>query len=132
MTADLPSAIRWKKNTGNYVKEERRHRRRAVRHPLATTDFSSFLLQGQSSGAKVNRSCQCRSRHLERHQAGAEFGIVQGGQRLAALLFTLAEVHGLGLDAAQGCRSPKASTGTATRRRQVRQALHGAQPGKMP
>ena len=74
----------------------------AVRHPLATTDYSSFLLQAQSSGAKVIGLANAGLDTANAIKGAAEFGIVAGGQRLAALLFTLAEVHGLGLEAAQG------------------------------
>ena len=74
----------------------------SVRHPLAASDFSSFLLQAQSSGAKVIGLANAGLDTNNSIRQAAEFGIVQGGQRLAGLLFTLAEVHGLGLEAAQG------------------------------
>src|SRR5205085_3003401 len=74
----------------------------SVRHPLGTTDFSSFLLQAQSSGAKVIGLANAGLDTSNAIKQAAEFGITQGGQHLAALLFTLAEVHGLGLEAAQG------------------------------
>ena len=73
-----------------------------MRHPLATTDYSSFLLQAQSSGAKVIGLANAGLDTANAIKQAAEFGIVAGGQRLAALLFTLAEVNGLGLEAAQG------------------------------
>jgi branched-chain amino acid transport system substrate-binding protein len=74
----------------------------AVRHPLATNDFSSFLLQAQASKAKIVGLANAGLDTNNSIKAASEFGIVQGGQRLAALLFTLAEVHGIGLQAAQG------------------------------
>lgn len=74
----------------------------SVRHPLATNDFSSFLLQAQGSKAKIIGLANAGLDTTNSIKAASEFGIVQGGQRLAALLFTLAEVHGLGLQAAQG------------------------------
>ena len=74
----------------------------AVRHPLATNDFSSFLLQAQASKAKIIGLANAGGDTTNAIKAASEFGIVQGGQRLAALLLTLAEVHGLGLQAAQG------------------------------
>ena len=73
-----------------------------VRYPLGSTDYSSFLLQAQSSGAKVIGLANAGLDTSNSIKQAAEFGIVAGGQRLAALLFTLAEVHGLGLQAAQG------------------------------
>ncbi len=102
LTADYAFGYSLEENTGNYVKENGGTVVGAVRHPLATTDFSSFLLQAQSSGAKVIGLANAGLDTSNAIKQAAEFGIVQGGQRLAALLFTLAEVHGLGLEAAQG------------------------------
>jgi branched-chain amino acid transport system substrate-binding protein len=73
-----------------------------VRYPLNTPDFSSFLLQAQSSRAKIVALVNAGQDTVNSVKQAAEFGIVAGGQRLAALLMTLAEVHGLGLQAAQG------------------------------
>jgi branched-chain amino acid transport system substrate-binding protein len=102
LTADYAFGYSLEENTANYVKENGGTVAGAVRHPLATTDFSSFLLQAQSSGAKVIGLANAGLDTSNAIKQAAEFGIVQGGQRLAALLFTLAEVHGLGLEAAQG------------------------------
>ncbi|OWJ80333.1 MULTISPECIES: ABC transporter substrate-binding protein [Haematobacter] len=74
----------------------------AVRHPLATTDYSSFLLQAQSSGAKVIGLASAGLDTANAIKQGQEFGITAGGQKFAALLFTLADVRGLGAEAAQG------------------------------
>lgn len=73
-----------------------------VRHPLAAQDYSSFLLQAQGSGAKVIGLANAGLDTSNSIKQASEYGITQGGQRLAALLFTLAEVHGLGLQVAQG------------------------------
>jgi branched-chain amino acid transport system substrate-binding protein len=73
-----------------------------VLYPLNTPDFSSFLLQAQSSKAKIVALVNAGQDTVNSVKQAAEFGIVAGGQRLAALLMTLAEVHGLGLQAAQG------------------------------
>jgi branched-chain amino acid transport system substrate-binding protein len=73
-----------------------------VLYPLNAPDFSSFLLQAQSSKAKVVGLANAGTDTVNSIKQAAEFGIVAGGQRLAALLMTLAEVHGLGLEAAQG------------------------------
>ncbi len=70
--------------------------------PLNTSDFSSFLLQAQNSKAKVIGLANAGADTVNSIKGASEFGIVAGGQRLAALLMTLAEVHGLGLQAAQG------------------------------
>ncbi len=92
LTADYAFGYSLEENTGNYVKENGGTVVGAVRHPLATTDFSSFLLQAQSSGAKVIGLANAGLDTSNAIKQAAEFGIVQGGQRLAALLFTLAEV----------------------------------------
>jgi branched-chain amino acid transport system substrate-binding protein len=73
-----------------------------VLYPLNPPDFSSFLLQAQSSKAKIVALANAGQDTVNSVKQAAEFGIVAGGQRLAALLLTLAEVHGLGLQAAQG------------------------------
>ena len=73
-----------------------------VRHPLNASDFSSFLLQAQASKAKVIGLANAGLDTTNTVKQASEFGIVAGGQKLAGLLLTLAEVNGLGLQAAQG------------------------------
>jgi branched-chain amino acid transport system substrate-binding protein len=73
-----------------------------VRHPLNTQDFSSFLLQAQSSKAKVIGLANAGGDTINSIKQAAEFGIVKGGQSLAGMLVFLSDVHGLGLDKAQG------------------------------
>ena len=73
-----------------------------VRHPLATTDFSSFMLQAQASGAKVVGLANAGLDTANAIKSAGEFGLTQSGQKLAGLLFTLTEVHGLGAETAQG------------------------------
>jgi branched-chain amino acid transport system substrate-binding protein len=102
LTADYAFGYSLEENTGNLVKEKGGTVVGSVRHPLATTDYSSFLLQAQSSGAKVIGLANAGLDTANAIKQASEFGIVAGGQRLAALLFTLAEVNGLGLEAAQG------------------------------
>ncbi|WP_420024346.1 ABC transporter substrate-binding protein (plasmid) [Cereibacter azotoformans] len=102
LTADYAFGYSLEENTGNVAKEKGGEVLGAVRHPLATTDFSSFLLQAQASGAKVIGLANAGLDTQNAIKQAGEFGIVQGGQRLAALLFTLAEVHGLGIESAQG------------------------------
>jgi len=74
----------------------------AVRHPLNTSDFSSFLLQAQSSKAKVVGLANAGGDTTNAIKQAAEFGIVGGGQKLAALLLFITDVHSLGLKTAQG------------------------------
>src|SRR6187431_2926665 len=73
-----------------------------VRHPINTNDFSSFLLQAQSSKAKIIGLANAGGDTINSIKQAAEFGIVKGGQNLAGLLVFLSDVHGLGLDKAQG------------------------------
>ncbi|OWV84324.1 ABC transporter permease [Rhizobium sp. R635] len=102
LTADYAFGYSLEQQTTDYVKASGGTVVGSVRHPLSTQDFSSFLLQAQSSGAKVIGLANAGLDTSNAIKQAAEFGITQGGQHLAALLFTLAEVHGLGLEAAQG------------------------------
>ncbi|MBY0383470.1 MAG: ABC transporter substrate-binding protein [Xanthobacteraceae bacterium] len=102
LTADYAFGYSLEGDTAAIVKENGGKVLGSVRHPLNTSDFSSFLLQAQSSKAKVIGLANAGLDTSNSIKQAAEFGIVQGGQKLAALLFTLAEVNGLGLQAAQG------------------------------
>jgi branched-chain amino acid transport system substrate-binding protein len=73
-----------------------------VRHPLNTADFSSFLLQAQASKAKIIGLANAGGDTTNAIKQAAEFGIVKGGQSLAGLLVFLTDIHGLGLQTAQG------------------------------
>ena len=69
-----------------------------VKHPLNTSDFSSFLLQAQSSKAKVVGLANAGGDTTNAIKQASEFGIVAGGQKLAALLLFINDVHSLGLE----------------------------------
>jgi len=74
-----------------------------VSHPFPeTTDFSTYLLQAQASGAKVIGLANSGENTVNCVKQAAEFGIARRGQKLAALLLTIPDVHGLGLATAQG------------------------------
>jgi branched-chain amino acid transport system substrate-binding protein len=73
-----------------------------VKHPLNTSDFSSFLLQAQSSKAKVIGLANAGGDTTNAIKQAAEFGIVKGGQKLAGLLMFITDVHSLGLNVAHG------------------------------
>jgi branched-chain amino acid transport system substrate-binding protein len=73
-----------------------------VRHPLNTNDFSSFLLQAQTSKAKVIGLANAGGDTINSIKQAAEFGIVKGGQSLAGLLVFASDVAALGLPTAQG------------------------------
>ena len=73
-----------------------------VRHPLNTQDFSSFLLQAQSSKAKIIGLANAGGDTINSIKQASEFGITKGGQNLAGLLVFITDIHGLGLPIAQG------------------------------
>ena len=73
-----------------------------VRHPFPGTDFSSYLLQAQSSGADVIGLANAGGDTINAVKQASEFGITQGGQDLAGLLIFLTDIHALGLPTAQG------------------------------
>jgi branched-chain amino acid transport system substrate-binding protein len=75
----------------------------AVRHPLGASDFSSYLLQAQSSKAKVIALANAGGDTVNSLKQAAEFGIGRTpDQRMAALLMLITDVHSLGLSTAQG------------------------------
>ena len=73
-----------------------------VRHPFPGTDFSSFLLQAKASGAKIIGLANAGGDTINSIKQASEFGIVQGGQKLAGLLIFITDIHALGLKTAQG------------------------------
>lgn len=74
----------------------------SVRHPFPGTDFSSFLLQAQASGADVIGLANAGGDTVNSIKQAAEFGITQAGQALAGLLIFITDVNALGLETAQG------------------------------
>ena len=79
-----------------------------VKHPINTSDFSSFLLQAQASKAQVIGLANAGGDTVNSIKQAAEFGIVKGGQKLAALLAFVSDVHSLGLERAQGLQLTEA------------------------
>ncbi|MBI3700750.1 MAG: ABC transporter substrate-binding protein [Afipia sp.] len=73
-----------------------------VKHPLNSSDFSSFLLQAQASKAKIVGLANAGGDTTNSIKQAAEFGIVKGGQKLAGLLMFVTDVNSLGLNIAQG------------------------------
>jgi branched-chain amino acid transport system substrate-binding protein len=73
-----------------------------VRHPINSSDFSSFLLQAQSSKAKVIGLANAGGDTINSIKQASEFGIVKGGQSLAGLLVFATDINALGLQTAQG------------------------------
>ncbi|CCD90073.1 putative ABC transporter, substrate binding protein; possible branched chain amino acid binding protein [Bradyrhizobium sp. ORS 285] len=102
LTADYAFGYALEKDTSDIVTAKGGKVLGSVRIPLNSSDFSSFLLQAQSSKAKIIGLANAGLDTTNSIKQAAEFGIVKGGQKLAGLLMTLAEVNGLGLEAAQG------------------------------
>ena len=74
----------------------------SVKHPLNSSDFSSFLLQAQASKAKIVGLANAGGDTTNSIKQASEFGIVKGGQKLAGLLMFITDVNSLGLNIAQG------------------------------
>lgn len=104
ITADYAFGHSLEQDTSAVVRENGGEVLGAVRHPLDTADFSSYLLQAQGSGAKVIGLANAGSDTTNAIKQANEFGIVQAGQSLAALLMFVTDVHALGLDVAQGLK----------------------------
>ena len=102
LTADYAFGYALEKDTSEIVNENGGKVLGSVRVPLNSSDFSSFLLQAQSSKAKIVGLANAGLDTTNSIKQAAEFGIVKGGQKLAGLLMVLSDVHGLGLETAQG------------------------------
>src|SRR5262245_7394272 len=102
LTADYAFGHALERDTENVVNKNGGKVLGKVRHPLNNADFSSFLLQAQSSKAKIIGLANAGGDTTNSIKQAAEFGIVRGGQNLAGLLVFLTDVHALGLQTAQG------------------------------
>ena len=102
LTADYAFGQALERDTTAVVKAAGGEVLGSVRHPLNTTDFSSFLLQAQSSKAQVIGLANAGGDTINSIKAAHEFGIDKGGQTLAGLLVFVNDVHALGLETAQG------------------------------
>ncbi len=102
ITADYAFGHSLEEDTSAVVKENGGEVLGSVRHPLSSSDFSSYLLQAQGSGAQVIGLANAGTDTTNSIKQANEFGIVQGGQQLAALLMFITDVDALGLDVAQG------------------------------
>lgn len=73
-----------------------------VYHPLNASDFAAFLLQAQSSRAQIIALANAGGDTITGIKQAAEFGLTQSGQKMAAMLLLLTDVHSLGIAVAQG------------------------------
>src|ERR1700685_4273928 len=108
LTADYAFGQDLEKDTTNVVLKSGGKVLGSVRHPLNTSDFSSYLLQAQSSKAKVIGLANAGGDTINAIKQASEFGIVKGGQRLVGLLTFITDIHSLGLQVAQGLQFTEA------------------------
>jgi branched-chain amino acid transport system substrate-binding protein len=102
ITADYAFGHALERDTADVVKAAGGKVVGDVNVPLNTADFSSFLLQAQASKAKIIGLANAGGDTINSIKQGAEFGIVEGGQKFAGLLIFITDVHSLGLKTAQG------------------------------
>jgi branched-chain amino acid transport system substrate-binding protein len=108
LTADYAFGYALERDVSSVVKGAGGKILGSVRHPLNSSDFSSFVLQAQASKAKVIGLANAGGDTINSIKQAAEFGITQGGQKLAGLLVFISDVHSLGLPAAQGLQLTEA------------------------
>ncbi|RZT05634.1 branched-chain amino acid transport system substrate-binding protein [Duganella sp. CF402] len=101
MTADYAFGASLEKDTAEVVKAGGGKVLGAVKHPLSASDFSSFLLQAQSSGAQILGLANAGGDAINSIKAANEFGITKK-MKLAGLLIFINDVHSLGLNLTQG------------------------------
>ncbi|MBR0869191.1 ABC transporter substrate-binding protein [Bradyrhizobium tropiciagri] len=102
VTADYAFGMALERDAANVVKESGGKVLGDVRHPLNSSDFSSFLLQAQASKAKVVALANAGGDTTNALKQASEFGLVQGGQKMIALLQEITDTHSLGIKATQG------------------------------
>lgn len=103
ITADYAFGHSLEKDAGDVVKANGGKVLGASRHPLNASDFSSFLLNAQSSGAKIIALANAGGDTTNAIKAANEFGLTKSSkQSVAAMLLTVNDVHSLGLNVAQG------------------------------
>lgn len=133
VTADYAFGHALERDTSNVVKANGGTVTGAVRHPFPGTDFSSFLLQAQASKAQIVAFANAGGDTINSIKQAAEFGIVDGGQKLAGMLMFITDVHSLGLKTAQGLNFTTAWYWDANdNNRAFAKEFAAANGGKMP
>jgi branched-chain amino acid transport system substrate-binding protein len=108
ITADYAFGHALERDTAKVVEDNGGKILGKVRAPLNTPDFSSFLLQAQSSKAKIIGLANAGGDTINSIKQAAEFGIVEGGQKLAGLLVFITDINSLGLQTANGLQLTEA------------------------
>jgi len=101
LTADYAFGASLEKDTSDVVKSSGGQLLGSVKHPLSASDFSSFLLQAQSSKAQILGLANAGGDTINSIKAANEFGITKS-MKLAGLLMFINDVHALGLNLTQG------------------------------
>ncbi|MGO4712019.1 ABC transporter substrate-binding protein [Bradyrhizobium sp. 2TAF24] len=102
LSADYAFGADLEKDTSNVVVKSGGKVLGSVKHPLNTSDFSSFLLQAQSSKAKVIGLANAGGDTINAIKQAAEFGITRGGQKVSPLLAFITDIDSVGLPTSQG------------------------------
>ncbi len=102
ITADYAFGAALERDASNVVKETGGKVVGSVRHPLNSSDFSSYLLQAQASKAKVVALANAGGDTTNALKQATEFGLTKGGQKLIALLFEITDAYAIGLKDGQG------------------------------
>lgn len=102
LTADYAFGHSLENDTAAVVKAKGGKVLGTSRHPLNTSDFSSYLLQAQASGAKILGLANAGGDLINSVKQAREFGLTESGQTLAGLLVFITDVHSLGLETTQG------------------------------
>ena len=102
ITADYLFGHSVERDTGDVVKAAGGKVLGSSKHPLNTADFSSFLLQAQTSKAKIIGLANGGGDTINTIKQANEFGIVAGGQKLAGIVMFISDIHSLGLKVANG------------------------------
>ena len=108
ITADYAFGHNLERDTSRVVEEYGGIVLGSVLAPLGTADFSSYLLQAQNSKAKVIGLANAGGDTINSIKQAGEFGILEGGQKLAGLLVFISDIHSLGLQAAHGLQMTSA------------------------
>lgn len=102
LTADYAFGHAMEADITRVVKAEGGSIAGSVRHPFPTSDFSSYILQAQGSGADVIALANAGSDTVNALKTASEFGVTQSGQRLAGMVVFLNDIHAMGLEVTQG------------------------------
>ena len=102
ITVDYTFGKQWQADATKFIEDAGGKVLGSVLHPLNSTDFSSYLLQAQASGAKVIALANSGSDFANAVKQAQEFGIMDAGQKVVALGLQINQVHGIGLGAVQG------------------------------